>query len=298
MPVKPTVVELSPHEFVRPEEISYGERLGAGGSGSVYRGSFRGIDVAVKQLTLSGPCMESRRFEELFREVDALRFLRHPRLVGFFGACIAPPLICVLTEFMSGGSLYDLLHVSKLPLAWQQQHKISLQVTEALAFLHGHEPPVVHRDLKSMNVLLDRTLDAKLCDFGLTMPMDPNQTHIARKAGGESGSPRYMAPEFFLDTGRLTEKIDVWALGCVLIETFGGPLPYHTCESLSQICTAITVRGSLPSIPGSLPQALIDLIRTCLDFDITRRSSAQYVYSQLSQIPDSVDHFRHKTFQP
>merc|ERR1711988_837605 len=104
------------------------------------------------------------------------------------------------------------------------------------------------------------SLGAKLCDFGLTMPMQPDQTHITRRAGGESGSPRYMAPEFFLQNAKLTEKIDVWALGCVLIETFGGELPYEGCASLAQICTQICVYHRGPAVSSAIPAEIAEVI--------------------------------------
>lgn len=239
----------------------------------------------MKRLTLAeNLTIDQRRLEELWREIDALRFLRHPRLVRFIGACIAPPHICVLTEFMPGGSLYGLLHEKKAKLSWPQQVTLGMQIGEAIAFLHSHVPPVVHRDVKSMNVLLDLQLNAKLCDFGLTSPMECNKTHISRQAGGESGSPRYMAPEFYLETSKITEKVDVWALGCVLIECFGGPLPYHDCQSINAICARICVNKVGPVIPSVFPQALGALIQRCLVFDVAQRCSAQEVHARLGQL--------------
>merc|ERR1712232_638590 len=227
------VVELDAHEFVRHEDIVYGACLGSGGFGQVFRGSYRGQQVAIKKMMLPGDAAhEKSKLEELRREIDSLRFLRHPRLVQFIGACLTPPSLCVLTELMVGGSLHDLLHVKRAVLQAHDRKRLSLQVVEAICFLHGHSPMVVHRDLKSMNILLDTGLNAKLCDFGLTMPMGMDKTSFARNKGGESGSPRYMAPEFFVETAKITEKIDIWALGCVLIEIFGGPVPLHDCQSL------------------------------------------------------------------
>merc|ERR1712232_39525 len=275
------IVELDAHEFVRPEEIVFGPCIGSGGSGAVFRGTFRGAQVAVKRLQMSG----NQNAEELWREIDSVRFLRHPRLVRFYGACLTPPNICVLTEFMEGGSMYDLLHVKRAQLASSLRRRLSLQIAEAIAFLHGHKPPVVHRDVKTMNILLDNQLDAKLCDFGLTMPMLPDKTHLDRRAGGESGSPRYMAPEFFEDSARLTEKIDVWAGGCVLIEVFGGPVPLHDCESIQQICARLCDTRRGPLIPPTFSQGLRSLLQRCLEFDVKRRCSANDVYGWLSQLP-------------
>merc|ERR1719473_114511 len=99
-----------------------------------------------------------------------------------------------------------------------------------------------------MNVLLDDALNAKLCDLGLTQPMEAEKAHISRKANGESGSPRYLAPEVYDHRARITEKVDVWALGCLLIEIFGGPLPYFDCQNIQQICAKMMQR-----VPPALP---------------------------------------------
>merc|ERR1719356_971390 len=280
------VVELDFHELVRPEEISFGDCLGSGGFGSVYRCTLRGIQVAVKRINVASDApTQQHRLQELRREIDSLRFLRHPRLVRFLGACLTPPSLCVITEFMQGGSLHDLLHVRRTPLHGAQRRNLALQVAEAIVFLHGHSPPVVHRDLKSMNILLDLQVNAKLCDFGLTMPMDPDKTHFTRRAGGESGSPRYMAPEFFIDTAKITEKIDIWAMGCVLIEVFGGPIPLHDCASIEQICARLCVHRTGPAVPAQFSPALRGAVQRCLEFDVGRRCRASDAYAWLTQLP-------------
>eukprot|EP00929_Paragymnodinium_shiwhaense_P104954 TRINITY_DN6979_c0_g1_i2.p1 TRINITY_DN6979_c0_g1~~TRINITY_DN6979_c0_g1_i2.p1 ORF type:complete len:388 (-),score=65.40 TRINITY_DN6979_c0_g1_i2:80-1243(-) len=285
-PGQQAVVELDAHEFVRPEEIAYGDCLGSGGFGQVFRGMYRGHPVAIKKMILPGDSMQEKsKLEELRREIDSLRFLRHPRLVQFIGACLSPPTLCILTELMPGGSLHDLLHVKRVMLQAHDRKRLSLQMAEAVCFLHGHKPMVVHRDLKSMNILLDAACNAKLCDFGLTMPMGVDKTSFARNKGGESGSPRYMAPEFFVDTAKITEKVDIWAMGCVLIEIFGGPVPLHDCQSLQQICTRLAVQRVGPAIPVNFSQALRGCVQRCLEFEVARRCSARDVYGWLSQMP-------------
>merc|ERR1712050_822018 len=107
-------------------------------------------EVAIKKI--SGIA----HLEEMKKEINALRRLRHPRLVRFIGACVQPPLLLVVTEFMPGGSLHDRLFGQRKnpPLVPWQKHMIALEMAEGLAFLHSQR--VVHRDLKSMNILLDR----------------------------------------------------------------------------------------------------------------------------------------------
>jgi len=220
--------------------------------------------------------------EELRKEVAALRSLSHPRLVSFIGACLQPPNICIITEFMAGGSLHHLLHKARTPLTLAAQSKMALQVCEGVDFLHGRSPPVVHRDLKSLNIVLDRIYNAKICDFGLTQSME--KTHITLKEGGNGGSPRYMAPECYDCKGQITEKVDVWALGCILVECFGGPLPYDDCQNIQQIVAKVLIDKQLPYIPNHLPSGVRPIVEDCFQFDTKQRASSQNVYSRMRRL--------------
>jgi len=268
------------NELIRPEQLVFGPQLGAGGSASVFRGSWNGQEVAIKKI--SGVA----HLEEMRKEINALRRLRHPRLVRFIGACVQPPLLLVVTEFMPGGSLHDrLFGKSREPaLAFMQRCQISCQMAEGLTFLHSQR--VVHRDLKSMNILLDAQQNAKICDFGLAQQMPDMATHIARKTDGEEGgSPRYMPPECYdAALGKITEKVDIWAMGCIFIEIFGGVLPYGDCQTMAQLAGRILIERRSPDVPPNVPQALVPLIHRCLCFDPGRRLSAGELQSELSRL--------------
>jgi serine/threonine protein kinase len=270
-------VELGWNEVIRPEQLIFGPTLGAGGSAQVYRGSWQGQEVAIKKI--SGVA----HLEEMTKEINALRRLRHPRLVRFIGACIQPPLLLVVTEFMSGGSLHDRLFDQKgkyNPLSSTQRGMIALQMCEGLSFLHGQR--IVHRDLKSMNILLDGGGNAKICDFGLAQQMNMEATHITRKQEGEGGSPRYMAPECYDPRhGKLTEKVDIWALGCIFIEVFAGVLPYADCMTMAQLSARILVQKQPPQVPTSVAPALRSLTATCFSFNPDKRPAATDLQQQL-----------------
>ncbi|KAF4752411.1 Mitogen-activated protein kinase kinase kinase 7, partial [Perkinsus olseni] len=194
-------LESSLHESsqkIAPSELAFEQELGAGEFGQVFRGSYKGKEVAIKRLYYDASRMASARHGEqivkdLVREVESFRHLDHPGLVRFLGACLELPHLCLVTEYMPGGNLHQLLHVRRVRLSRGQRLKMAIQLTDAVAYLHAQNPVIVHRDLKTMNVVLDREMNAKLCDFGLTEPME--FTHITRKSNG--GSPRYMAPELF-----------------------------------------------------------------------------------------------------
>jgi len=270
-------ITLAWDEVIRPEQLTFGPQLGVGGSGSVYRGSWNGFEVAIKKI--SGVA----HLEEMKKEINALRRLRHPRLVRFMGACIQPPQLLVVTEFMSGGSLHDRIfgRLKDPALTQPQRWQICLQMAEGLAFLHANR--VVHRDLKSMNILLDSAQNAKICDFGLAQQMEA--THIARKTDGEGGSPRYMAPECYeASYGKLTEKVDIWAMGCIFIELFGNILPYSDCTTMAQLSARILVERKPPEIPAIVPAPLAEVGRRCLQFDERRRINAGDLHAELGKV--------------
>lgn len=271
------------NELIRPDQLVYGACLGQGGSAQVFQGSWMGQEVAIKKI--SGVA----HLEEMRKEVNALRRLRHPRLVRFIGACVQPQQLLVVTEFMPGGSLHDRLFGSRRdpPLAYVQRWLIACQMSEGLTFLHSQR--VVHRDLKSMNILLDAQSSAKICDFGLAQQMPDMATHIARKLDGEEGgSPRYMAPECYdAQHGKITEKVDIWAMGCILIELFGGVLPYGDCQTMAQLTARILVERRSPDIPACVPAPLAMLIQRCVCFDAARRLTGDQLQTEISRVRPS-----------
>merc|ERR1719326_1907668 len=215
--------------------------------------------------------------QELAKEIESFRHLRHRRLVLFIGAVLEMPHPCLVTEYMPGGSLHHLLHVRKIRLPLLHCVNMCLQLSDGVMYLHAQLPCIVHRDLKSLNVVLDMNLNIKLCDFGLTESMD--RTHITKRNNG--GSPRYMAPELFDNKSKITEKVDVWAMGCIFIEIFGGPLPYEGINTLADLTREMVVNKRTPVIPVHIPGSIQQIIRSMLDFDHKRRPTAAKTVDEL-----------------
>merc|ERR1719282_1157017 len=185
------------------------------------------------------------------------------------GAALQPPSLCIVTEFMPNGSLYALLHQRKQRLERSQRASISMQCVEGVTFLHSRSPPFVHRDLKSLNVVMDFALNAKLCDFGLTQSME--KTHISRR-DNEGGSPRYMAPELFKSDGKITEKVDVWALGCLAVEIFTSRNPHEECSSIQQVMTKVVLERKQPFLEWhGVSEDLRTLAELCFEFTPAHR---------------------------
>lgn len=225
------------------KELTFGPILGTGGFGAVYRGSYRGHEVAIKKLHPCDGQVSATQVEEFTKEVHNLQALRHTRLVSFIGAALSNESLCIVTEFVPNGSLYELLHKRKEAVAAAKRLAMVCGIAEGADFLHGQSPPFVHRDLKSMNVVLDFALNVKLCDFGLTQSME--KTHISRREN-EGGSPRYMAPELFDSKGKITDKVDIWALGCLALEVMSGRMPHEECTNIRQVMTKTLVDKEPP----------------------------------------------------
>ncbi|XP_044484555.1 serine/threonine-protein kinase PBL27-like [Mangifera indica] len=195
--------------------------LGEGGFGRVYKGRLEstGQVVAVKQLDRNG--LQGNR--EFLVEVLMLSLLHHSNLVNLIGYCADGDQRLLVYEFMPLGSLEDHLHdlpPNKEPLDWNTRMKIAAGAAKGLEYLHDKaNPPVIYRDLKSSNILLDEGYHPKLSDFGLAK-LGPvgDKTHVSTRVMGTYG---YCAPEYAM-TGQLTLKSDVYSFGVVFLELITG----------------------------------------------------------------------------
>ncbi|EOY03410.1 hypothetical protein QUC31_017735 [Theobroma cacao] len=214
-------LKLATRSF-RPESL-----LGEGGFGCVFKGWINengtapvkpgtGLSVAVKTLNHDG--LQGHR--EWLAEVNYLGDLLHSNLVKLIGYCIEDNQRLLVYEFMPRGSLENHLFRRSLPLPWSTRMKIALGAAKGLAFLHEEaERPVIYRDFKTSNILLDADYNAKLSDFGLAKdgPVG-DKTHVSTRVMGTYG---YAAPEYVM-TGHLTSKSDVYSFGVVLLEMLTG----------------------------------------------------------------------------
>uniref|UniRef100_A0ACD5TZY4 Uncharacterized protein n=1 Tax=Avena sativa TaxID=4498 RepID=A0ACD5TZY4_AVESA len=217
-----SVHHLQTHQFSYEElEDATGgfcdtRELGDGGFGTVYKGYLRdGRVVAVKRLYNNG----CRQVEQFVNEAAILSRLRHPNLVTFYGCTSSRSRELLLVyEYVPNGTVADHLHghrATERALPWPLRLNIAVEAATALAYLHAIEPPVVHRDVKTNNILLDADFHVKVADFGLSRLLPPDgATHVSTTP---QGTPGYVDPEYHR-CYQLTDKSDVYSFGVVLAE--------------------------------------------------------------------------------
>ncbi|MCO5555553.1 hypothetical protein L7F22_009098 [Adiantum nelumboides] len=209
---------------VATKHFSDSELLGRGGSGAVYRGRLPedGTLVAVKCI----PENSNQGVKEFNAEVSIISELRHRNLVKLKGWCQGQGRFVLVYDYMPNGSLDSLLYndVLCVKLHWERRYEIAMGLGAALLYLQGEcERVIIHRDVKSSNVLLNENFTAKLGDFGLSRQVDLGVTsHVTTVVAGTRG---YMAPECFVGSGKSTPETDVYAFGAVLLELVTGKRP-------------------------------------------------------------------------
>jgi len=236
--------------------LKLGQELGRGSFGTVYQGTYRYDDVAIKQLILGK--LNQDTLEEFQNESKIMWNARSPHIVQLFGTCSSSPPYCLVMELMKGGNLYDFLQRNKnKALPWSL--RISLATDVAKGVLALHENRIVHRDLKSLNVLLDENTKAKLTDFGLSKI----KTQTASTTKNESaGTLAWMAPELLQRKATHTQKSDMYSYGMVVWEISSCDTPFKDVSNQTLLMQLVK-GGEREDIPEGTPLAVEKLIKGC-----------------------------------
>ncbi|KAG9442715.1 hypothetical protein H6P81_018569 [Aristolochia fimbriata] len=221
--------------------------IGVGGSSQVYKGSLQnGQSIAVKVSKSS-----KQAWKDFLLEVDIITSLHHETVVSLVGICVNDSDPISVYRLMSRGSLDENLHSDKSVLPWDVRYKVALRISKALSYLHcGCPRPVIHRDVKSSNILISENFEPVLSDFGLAL-WAPT-TSAAATHSDVLGTFGYLAPEYFM-YGKVSDKIDVYSFGVVLLELLSGRKPINTQspkgrESLVMWATPILKKGDVQNL--------------------------------------------------
>ncbi|XP_024007833.1 probable serine/threonine-protein kinase SIS8 isoform X2 [Eutrema salsugineum] len=262
------------------EEITVAERIGLGSYGEVYRGDWHGTAVAVKKFIDQDITGEA--LEEFRSEVRMMRRLRHPNIVLFMGAVTRPPNLSIVTEFLPRGSLYRLIHRSNNQLDERKRLRMALDAARGMNYLHSCNPVIVHRDLKSPNLLVDKNWVVKVCDFGLSrMKLS---TYLSSKS--TAGTAEWMAPEV-LRNEPADEKCDVYSYGVILWELFTLQQPWGKMNPM-QVVGAVGFQHRRLEIPDFVDPGIADIIRKCWQTDPRLRPSFAEIMASLKQIQKPI----------
>jgi serine/threonine protein kinase len=244
-----------PWEVDYSEIVISGNPIGEGYFGQVFKARWRELTVCAKKLKN----VRAGEASNFAKEVQVCSTIRHPHLVQFLAACTTKGHLCILTEWLSGGSLYSFLHEGKRVNGVRYRRsdflvllRIASEVARAMLYLHASR--IVHRDLTTSNILLDANLTAKVGDFGLSRPTAPDGS----TSGMGGGNLLYLSPEAFL-LGKFTEASDVFAFGVVLNEMLSGAVPYSGI-SPALAASECANRGSRPAIASTAPVGIVRLI--------------------------------------
>ncbi|XP_027366238.1 serine/threonine-protein kinase CTR1-like isoform X6 [Abrus precatorius] len=250
----------------------------AGSFGTVHRAEWNGSDVAVKILMEQD--FHAERFKEFLREVAIMKRLRHPNIVLFMGAVTQPPNLSIVTEYLSRGSLYRLLHRSGAKEGLDERRRLGMayDVAKGMNYLHKRNPPIVHRDLKSPNLLVDKKYTVKVCDFGLSR-LKAN-TFLSSKSA--AGTPEWMAPEVLRDEPS-NEKSDVYSFGVILWELATLQQPWINLNP-AQVVAAVGFKGKRLEIPHDINPQVAALIDACWANEPWKRPSFANIMDSLRSL--------------
>lgn len=260
--------------IIPPEDLQLLNPISSGAHGDVFSGKLTSIDevVAVKRF----PCTDTKSRECFRQELTMLSKFRHENIVMFKGAVITPELCCMVQELCEENLLDRLARPG--PIHWSQRLKWARDMAKAMNYLHTRVPQVVHRDLKSLNVLLDFNGIVKLCDFGMARLRE--HTYIATQH--ISGSPSWMAPEV-LRGDDFDDKSDVYAFGVIMWELMMRRIPWPD-KNMAQLVGLVGFGGHRLEVPvhppeGS-PKGYIALMKECFG-DAPSRPAFKTIRAQL-----------------
>lgn len=231
-------MDLKPEQIIPFGELELGDKLAGGGFGDVHIAVWNGQQVAVKKLRVQRVTQaRKKQFED---EVRGFTGLDHPNIVKFYGACIVTPNLALVMEFLPDGSLYDNLYYSERQFDEKTKNQMICDCFSALHYIHAKN--MVHRDIKSKNIMLyDGKTRCKLADFGLAL-RDDTESNASTKDFGFAGTEKY-CPKEIIDGERLTieqlKRVDVYSLALTTAELLAETEPFAG-KTIHQIRKAIT----------------------------------------------------------
>lgn len=273
---------LSQNWLIEISCLRIGRTIGHSSFATVTEGKFNGTRVAVKTIERDTRPNAKNNLEAFRKEAEVNCQLRHPNIVLFMGVCIQPTQVCIITELMSRGNVRDLLlgsSAGRMHLDWGLRQQWSLDTAQGMAYLHSHKPPLIHRDLKTTNLLVDRGMNVKICDFGLSRIR-------SNKPMSAVGTVYFAAPEV-LRQEQYTEKVDVFSFGTVLWELYTREVVFQGVPQI-KVYSAV-LDGNMPAVDESCDPRFEKLMRDCWCPDAAVRPTFEEIIDRLNILVEELE---------
>eukprot|EP01017_Pseudomicrothorax_dubius_P016836 TRINITY_DN1903_c0_g1_i4.p1 TRINITY_DN1903_c0_g1~~TRINITY_DN1903_c0_g1_i4.p1 ORF type:complete len:666 (+),score=89.85 TRINITY_DN1903_c0_g1_i4:40-2037(+) len=252
-------------------EIEKSKKIGSGGYGAVYIGKWCDDVVAIKEIAQDKQNKDNPIKDDFVKEVNIMYNLRHPQILRLIGVSFTNSKCYMLTEYVENGSLFTVLHQRRVKFTQSQLLQMLEQIASAMLYLHNSQ--ICHCDLKSSNILLDKSFNAKLCDFGLSRIKDEKKNYYK----GRVGTPNWMAPEIMREEA-YEESADVFSYGMIAWELVTGQIPYKEL-SAAQIIGSVGFGDKFVDLPTRCNPTIMKIIHTTLSRDKTQRPTFRQIKS-------------------
>ncbi|GJN18827.1 hypothetical protein PR202_gb06030 [Eleusine coracana subsp. coracana] len=278
-----TSVEIPTHSVdvweIDLKLLKFGNKVASGSNGDLYRGSYCNQDVAIKIVRPER--ISADMYRDFAQEVYIMRKVRHRNVVQFIGACTRQPNLYIVTDFMSGGSVYDYLHKRNCSFKLPEILRVATDISKGMNYLHQNN--IIHRDLKTANLLMDENKASvvKVADFGVARVKDQSGVMTA-----ETGTYRWMAPEV-IEHKPYDHKADVFSFGVVLWELLTGKIPYEYLTPL-QAAIGVVQKGVRPTIPKDTHPKFTELLQKCWHKDPAERPDFSQILEILQRLSKEV----------
>lgn len=281
---KVNAVETADEWMVDLSKLFLGLRFAHGAHSRLYHGMYKDEPVAVKIIRIpdddENGAMAVRLENQFNREVTLLSRIRHPNIIRFVAAWRKPPVFCIITEYLSEGSLRAYLHkLEHKNLGLQKLIAMALDIARGMEFIHSQG--VIHRDLKPENILIDQDFHMKIADFGIAC-----EDSYCDFLADDPGTYRWMAPEM-IKRKSYGRKVDVYSFGLILWEMVAGCIPYEDMTPI-QAAFAVVNKNLRPVIPVDSPPAMRALIEQCWCLQPEKRPDFWQIVKVLEQFESSL----------
>lgn len=274
---------ISGNWLINYNDILIGKTIGHSSFGQVNEGKLNGTKVAIKTIQRDSKA-KGGDLSAFAKEAELNCKLRHPNIVLFMGISIQLKKVCIVTELMARGNVRDLLVAGPkdkfVKLDWSLRLQWALDTAQGMAYLHSLNPPMIHRDLKTTNLLVDRGMNVKICDFGLS------RFRVEDKVMSAVGTVQFAAPEV-LRHERYTEKADLFSFGTVLWELYTRERVFHGLPQI-QVYKSV-VEGTMPNVGPACDERYQQLMKECWALDPTDRPSFRQVIDRVSELVEELE---------